>query len=148
MAVPDYTIVASFRDSKGKVATLGFYSNALTDAAARTQAQDMRVLLQALTSAVVAKVSLNINIFESPNIPLSECDVEEKMTFSARDTFAFLTSISVPAFQHALVLPNTDRADLTAVAVGEFVSEWISGAYVSSHDDDLVTLVGTKKSWK
>jgi hypothetical protein len=148
MAVPDYSITASFRDSKSKIATVTFYSNALTDAAARTQAQDLRLLLQAMSPAVVSKVSLNINIWESPNVPLTACDVEEKMTFNARDTFAFLTAVSIPAFLESLVLPNTDRADLDAVAVAEFVSEWLGGAYVSSHDDDLVTLASTKKSWK
>ena len=148
MAIPDYVINVQFTDSKKKKSSISLYSNALTDAAARLNAEAMVDICKDLTNCRITSVELNINIFKQAGFPVNGSDVEEKVTFTAADTYDFKTQVSIPGFNEALILPNTDMADPDNAAVAAFIEAWIDGTYVSAHDDDLTTYVGSVKSWK
>lgn len=148
MAIPDYKVLVGVRDSESNISTMTFYSNALTDAAARSLATDIRDVVVPLTDGAIASVDLVTNIYTSSVIPSGNIDNEAAATFTFSDVFGRAMILSVPAFKRSLLLTNTDSVDMADSAVAAFTSLMTGDALVTSHDDDIVAVRSGVESWR
>ena len=148
MAIPDYRILVGVRDSESNISTMTIYSNALTDAAARSLAVDIRDNVIPLTDGVVASVDLVTNIFTNPAVPAGNVDNEAAATFTFGDSFGRAMLLSVPAFKRSLLIPTTDQVDLSAGAVSTFTGMMVGDPIVTSHDDNIVNVRSGVESWR
>lgn len=147
MATPNYELDVLVRDSENKTSSMKFYGQFLTDAAARTAAGNLVNAIALLTDGVVAMAKLGIVLQSNGATPAGNVDNEIKATFSFTDPDGRLVQVSIPAFDRAYLLPNSDSVDLTNADVLDFTDNVVTELWVSSYALDLTGVASGVESF-
>lgn len=125
-------VVFSFIDNKGKRASTAINTpTGLTFAGAIEFAQDVAVLIDAVTDCAVTAVNItqpvDISGLGLAASALATADVEEKGVFQYTTDGGFKTSVAIPGWADAMVVDGSDAIDLTDGDVIAFNSLMIDG---------------------
>lgn len=140
MANPRWQIVVSVEDGEGKTGTLTAYHNSAVYADAYSAAQNIGDLVSQMITGVVRRVTLTETVFNSADVPAADSDVEIKAAFTFNNADGKAYQASVPTFNRAKMLPNSDRVDITDLDVAAFITALTGAAYTDSRAIDLVSL--------
>lgn len=143
-----------------KIPSTSVFTNAAIFAA------EMAQLIDPLVRGVIRRIGIGFLVDLSGITPalktaaLAGADVEEGARFQFLTDNGFFTSLRLPTFDEAFILPATDQVDLADADVAAFTTAMISGINLvpaggtgttqptSNRDEDLVSLTSALESFQ
>lgn len=158
-----FTLLYTIRDGKGQQSTTEMNvpdSFALADVI--LFARGAAGFIDDMIGGQLVRIGIAVNLDLPPGIkvtPQSTSDVEEGARFQFRTAGGFGTSMRIPTFQEANLVPGTTQVDLTDPNVAPFVTMMESGIDVDltagvrlitpsdKREDDIVTLDSAREQF-
>lgn len=143
MALPDFTITHTVRDSEGNLSDVQHYFTGVYDDAV-TYAGQLTNSLNILTDGVIARVTLSETLASDSALPAGNVDNEIKGQFTFLNSDGLTMRVSVPSFNRALLIPNSDQIDPEGVGYLAYTGNVVSTA--GAVDSRAIDLTGVKSA--
>ena len=148
-------IIFTIQDNKGKISTTEVkIPTGISIGNMIEFAQDLAVLIDAITNGQIIGVSLAIGVDTAglglTAAPGSTADVEEKGSFQFFTESGFYTSVNVPCISDSDVVSGSDVLDTADADIAAFIAAMTSGLVLTdtstvqpcdSREDDITSLV-------
>jgi hypothetical protein len=140
MAVPAFKSTATFVDREATAFTRTAYHNAVSHAAAVTEALTLWEAMSLNSGCILKQYEVAQVIPVSSALPATDVDGEVQGLFTFLNADGKAVQISIPGILAAAKLTGTDRINTTLPDVQEFITAFTGGTVVDSNNIDIVSL--------